>query len=165
MNKTYSASMTKQGRYSPQKVVSEIQEIARVSEMLMEINSLMTNIASQANFLSVKATEGIHARDENKALMLIVHEAHKLAELSREQSKANWRMLTEIKESIDRINCSIGKPNGFGAIDQGCESIPEPALRTAETEQVSKAAEVVNELSKMDKNISSMLQSVSRYKI
>jgi len=159
-----SVSLPRQGRYGLQEVVSEIQEIARSSEKLVEINSLMMNIASQANFLSLKAVEAIRSGNVDNGLAIVAHEAYKLAEFSNEQTKANWHMFTEIKESIGKINGSINKVlNSFGEVTQSCGSIP--ALRAAGIGQVNKAAEVVTELARMNENISFLLQSVSRLKI
>jgi len=160
--------LMRQGKYNLQEVVSEIQEIARVSEGLVKINSLVTSIASHANFLSIKAAEEVHARGRDTGMALVAHEAYKLAEFSNKQSKAIWNMFMEIKESLDKINCSTSKIlNSFGVIDHGIMTDGEQkddihAFRVTETGQVGKAAEVVNELAKMSKNISSLVQSVSR---
>ena len=113
MSKAYGAhnhNMVRQGRHSPQEVVSAIREIARVSEGLMEINSHMNNLTGLANLFSERAIEVVHTGDaDNKNLALAAHEAHKLAEFSSEQSRAIGSMFTEIRGPIDKINCSIDK--------------------------------------------------------
>ena len=162
MNRINSACLTRQGRYDMQEVVSDMQEITRSSEKLVEINSLIMNIASQANLLSEKAIEAVHSNDADNGLAIIAHEAYRLAEFSTEQSNANKRMFTEIGESIGTINRSIDKVlNGFAS--QGDGSIA--AIRVAGIGQADKAAEVVRELSKMHENISSLVRSVSRLSV
>jgi len=178
MNKMNNTCLTRQGRYSLQDVVSEIHEIASVSEKFIKINSLIMNIAGQANFLSARVAEEVHARGIDEGLVLIAHEAYNLAEFSNEQSKAIWHMFTEIKESVDKINCSTDKVlNNFGVIDQGVRTAGEQediihstmkvqscgnihAPWAAGTGQVNKAAEVFKELEKMNESISSLTQSV-----
>jgi len=171
MNKMDNIHLMRQGRYNLQEVVSEIQEIAMVSEGLIKMNYLMTSLASRANFLSIKAAEEVHARGRDDGMALVAHEAYKLAEFSNEQAKVIWNMFTEIKESIDKINCSTSElQNSFEVVDQGVSTAEEqkdnihasPAVGTG---QVSKTEEVVNDLAKMREKISSLAQSISHFKV
>jgi len=109
MGTTDSSNMVRQSRHRLHDVLFEIQEITRLSEELMEINSLMMGMAAQANCLSAKATEEVSARGADKGMALVAYEAYKLVKFSREQSESTRRMLTEIKESIDKINYPLNK--------------------------------------------------------
>jgi len=183
MNKMGSAqfqNMMQQGRYSLQEVVSGIQEIARVSDYLIKINSLMKSIVVQSNFLSMKALEMVHIGDDaGRGLALVAHEARSLAEFSNKQSNAIGNVFVEIKESLDKISCSTNKVLcSFGEISRGAETDGEQetdsrsaieahnasghALQATVTEQVNKAVEVANELTRIKEDISSLVQSVSR---
>jgi len=154
-------NMARQGNYSSQKVVSELQEIARVFERIMVIDLLMKKIASFANLFSIGATEMVYAGDADKRLLPVAHDACKLAEFSSEQSRAIGILFTEIKESIGKINCSTNKfLDSFGETDEEAKT-----AGASGAEQLDKAAEVINELARMNEDISYLVQSVSRFKV
>ena len=115
------------GRGSLQEVAGDIQEIARESEGLMEINSVMENIASQTNLLSMNAAiEAAHAGDAGRGFAVVAAEIRKLAESSGAQSKTIGAVLKKIKESIDKITRSTDKVmSRFEVIDQGVKTVAE----------------------------------------
>jgi len=119
------------GRSAVQTVVQEIQEIARESEGLLEINSVMNNIASQTNLLSMNAAiEAAHAGEAGKGFAVVADEIRKLAESSSKQSKTTTNMLKKIKASIDNITKSSEDVLArFGAIDNGVKTVSEHELQ------------------------------------
>jgi len=144
------------GRLSLQDVVSDIQEVARESDGLLEINSVMENIASQTNLLSMNAAiEAAHAGDSGRGFAVVADEIRKLAESSSEQSKVIGSVLKKIKDSMDKITKSTDSVlDKFEAIDQGVKTVAdqEEVIRNAMEEQshgskqVLQAAGQVNDI-------------------
>ncbi|MDR2543422.1 MAG: methyl-accepting chemotaxis protein [Treponema sp.] len=152
------------GRSGLQEVASDIQEIARESEGLLEINSVMENIASQTNLLSMNAAiEAAHAGDAGKGFAVVADEIRKLAESSSEQSKIISTVLKKIKYSIDKITASTDNVlNKFEAIDTGIKVVAEQEgnIRNAMEEQglgskqILEAISTVNETTQLVKSVS-----------
>jgi len=127
------------GRSGLTDVSEDIKEIARESEGLLEINSVMQNIASQTNLLSMNAAiEAAHAGESGKGFAVVADEIRKLAENSSEQSKTIGTVLKKIKESIDKITASTDNVlNKFEAIDMNVKTVAEQEnnIRRAMEEQ------------------------------
>jgi methyl-accepting chemotaxis protein len=127
------------GRSSVGEVSADIQEINRESEGLLEINTVMENIASQTNLLSMNAAiEAAHAGEAGKGFAVVADEIRKLAESSAEQSKTISGVLKKIKENIDKI--IKGTDNvllKFEVIEGGVKTVSDQAqnIRSAMEEQ------------------------------
>ncbi|MDR1302098.1 MAG: methyl-accepting chemotaxis protein [Treponema sp.] len=166
------ASASEVGRSGLQEVAEDIQEIARQSEGLLEINAVMENIASQTNLLSMNAAiEAAHAGEVGKGFAVVADEIRKLAESSGEQSKTIGVVLKKIKDSIDKISKSTDSVlNKFEAIDKGVRTVSdqEEYIRQAMEEQnagskqVLEAVGSVNDVTLLVKGSSKEMQQGSK---
>jgi methyl-accepting chemotaxis protein len=136
------------GKSGLQEVVTDIQEISRESEGLLEINSVMQNIASQTNLLSMNAAiEAAHAGEAGKGFAVVADEIRKLAESSGEQSKTIGNVLKKIKESIDKITKSTETvTTRFDSIDSSVKTVAveEGNILNAMERQKKDSQEEVN---------------------
>jgi len=142
------------GRSGLQEVAGDIQEIARESEGLLEINSLMKNIASQTNLLSMNAAiEAAHAGEAGKGFAVVADEIRKLAESSSQQSKTIGNVLKKIKSSIDNITRSAENVlTKFQAIDSSVKTVAEQEniIRSAMEEQGQGSKQILDGVSNVN---------------
>ncbi|MCL1929169.1 MAG: methyl-accepting chemotaxis protein [Treponema sp.] len=142
------------GRSGLQEVAEDIQEISRESEGLMEINSVMENIASQTNLLSMNAAiEAAHAGEAGKGFAVVADEIRKLAESSGEQSKTIGVVLKKIKGSIDKIMKSTETVlTRFEAIDSSVKTVSEQEdnIRRAMEEQGIGSKQILDGVSQVN---------------
>jgi len=150
------------GKSGLQEVATDIQEIARESEGLLEINAVMENIASQTNLLSMNAAiEAAHAGEAGKGFAVVADEIRKLAESSGEQSKTIGTVLKKIAESITKITKSTDNVLArFEAIDSSVTTVSdqEENIRNSMEEQGEGSKQVlhgVGSLNEITQNVRS----------
>jgi methyl-accepting chemotaxis protein len=161
------------GKAGVQAVAEKIQEIARQSEGLLEINSVMENIASQTNLLSMNAAiEAAHAGEVGKGFAVVAGEIRKLAESSSNQSKSTADMLKKIKTSIDSITASSNEVLlRFDIIDEKVKTVSEHEenIRNTMEEQEAGGKQIIESMERLKeisvtvkKGASDMLESGDR---
>jgi methyl-accepting chemotaxis protein len=160
------------GRTGLQEVATDIQEIAKESEGLIEITEVMENIAGQTNLLSMNAAiEAAHAGESGKGFAVVADEIRKLAESSGEQSKTIAAVLKKIKESIDRISKSTDMViDRFEAIDRNIKTVSEQEenVRSSMEEQgtgsqhILESISTLNDITQIIKNGSIQMRTGSR---
>jgi len=141
------------GKVGVQTVAEKIKEISRDSEGLLEINSVMNNIASQTNLLSMNAAiEAAHAGEAGKGFAVVADEIRKLAESSGQQSKTTATMLKKIKASIDSITVSSNEVlSRFEVIDTGVKTVSthELNIRNAMEEQEVGGKQILESIERL----------------
>ena len=144
---------SERGKTAVQAVAQEIQEIAKDSEGLLEINSVMNKIAAQTNLLSMNAAiEAAHAGEVGKGFAVVADEIRKLAESSGQQSKTTAGMLKKIKASIDNITKSSDEVTArFGAIDTEVKTVSthELNIRNAMEEQEAGGKQILDAIARL----------------
>jgi len=108
-------------------VASDIRQIAEESEALLGINSVMQDIASQTNLLSMNAAiEAAHAGESGRGFAVVAAEIRKLAISSSEHSKSISGVLRKIKGAIDKITVSTETVlDKFNTIDDSIKTVAE----------------------------------------
>ena len=144
---------SERGRTALQLVAQEIQEIAKDSEGLLEINSVMKTIASQTNLLSMNAAiEAAHAGESGQGFAVVANEIRKLAESSSIQSKTTTAMLKKIKASIDSITKSSDDVLArFEAINTSVTTVSEHEMniRSAMEEQEAGGQQILDAIGRL----------------
>jgi methyl-accepting chemotaxis protein len=153
------------GQSSLEEVSRDIQEIARESEGLLEINGVMENIASQTSLLSMNAAiEAAHAGEAGKGFAVVAGEIRKLAQSSSEQSKTISSVLKKIKSSIDKISAATNEVQlNFGAISQGVRTVTEQEgnIRTSMEEQEMGSKSILESITSLNKITGEVKQSAA----
>jgi methyl-accepting chemotaxis protein len=156
------AEASENGKTGLQLVAREIVGIANDSEGLLEINSVMDNIASQTSLLSMNAAiEAAHAGEAGKGFAVVADEIRKLALSSGHQSKNTAAMLKKIKAAIDNITKSSNEVLArFEAIDTGVKTVSEHEqnILNAMEEQETGGRQILESISRLRDITSSVRQ-------
>ncbi len=92
------------GLHYQQSVNDAIVLIAQQSSALMEVNTVIADIADQTNLLSMNAAiEAAHAGDAGKGFSVVADEIRKLSETSAAQSRTIGNELKKILASIESV--------------------------------------------------------------
>ena len=158
------ADSSEAGRVDLEKVSSDIQEIARESAGLLEINSVMENIASQTNLLSMNAAiEAAHAGESGKGFAVVASEIRKLAENSSQQSQTISGVLQKITASINTMTKSTTAVlERFKTIEKDVKTVSnqELQIRSAMEEQEIGSRHILDAISQLN-SITSQVKNSS----
>jgi methyl-accepting chemotaxis protein len=153
-NVTALTNASEAGKTSISAVSRDVEQIAKDSEGLIEINAMMENIASQTSLLSMNAAiEAAHAGEAGKGFAVVAGEIRKLAESSSQQAKNTTTMLKHIKTAIDTITSSTQEVlNRFAIIDRCVQTVSEQEnhIRGAMEEQETGGKEILNSIGRLN---------------
>ncbi|MCA1949439.1 MAG: methyl-accepting chemotaxis protein [Treponema sp.] len=128
-------------------VESLIQNIDQASEGMLEANTIIANIASQTNLLSMNAAiEAAHAGDAGKGFAVVAEEIRKLAENANEQSKTITQVLHNVKSLIDEaVSSTAEAQKKFDNVFEGIRKVgnQEIEIKNAMEEQQQGSQQVL----------------------
>ncbi|MDR2470723.1 MAG: methyl-accepting chemotaxis protein [Treponema sp.] len=160
------------GRGAVQAVSNDIETIAKESEGLVQINTVIKDIAAQTNLLSMNAAiEAAHAGEAGRGFAVVAEEIRKLAVSSSHQSKIISDVLKKMRVSIDTVINSTGTVlEKFGAIDEEVRVVSDQStvIKTAMEEQQAGSRQILeaigqlNDITRMVKNGSEEMLEGSR---
>ena len=135
------------------KSVSQIQEVQSESGALLEMNTVISSVASQTNLLAMNAAiEAAHAGEAGAGFAVVADEIRKLAETTSRQAKDSSESLKSIQEKINEISASALD------VEKSFESTIGDIKNFEETMNV--LSQTVNEQGGMAKEILSSLSDI-----
>ncbi|WP_319416434.1 methyl-accepting chemotaxis protein [Marispirochaeta aestuarii] len=143
-----------EGREDLKEVSASIRRIARESEELLEISTVIEDIASQTNLLSMNAAiEAAHAGESGKGFAVVADEIRKLAESSGNQSKTVSAALKKIRDAMDGIDKAAASVLvKFEDIDGKIKTVSEreQVIRNAMEEQSAGSREILSAIGELN---------------
>jgi len=135
-------------------VDEQIKEMAKESEILVETNSVIANIARQTNLLSMNAAiEAAHAGEAGKGFSVVADEIRKLAEMAATQARETDVQLKSIALRISQVvESSAAAGSSFESVMENIGKVNrlQQEIREAMTEQNEGSKQILEALQSMN---------------
>ena len=130
--------------------VTRIQDVQAESGALLEMNKVISSVASQTNLLAMNAAiEAAHAGESGKGFAVVADEIRKLAETTSKQAKDSSESLKAIQEKINEISASsLDVEKSFEGTISEIQNFQTTMAGLSQTvsEQGSRAESILNSL-------------------
>ncbi len=140
------SSAAEEGREELSSVTDKVQSVAKESEGLVEISSVIQDIAGQTDLLSMNAAiEAAHAGEAGKGFAVVADEIRRLAETSGEEARKASSVLQSIKEALDEVTHATEHVLArFESMESDVKSVAgqESSIRNAMEEQNSGSKQI-----------------------
>lgn len=158
------ASSANEGRDRQANLSKVIREVASQSEILLDTNTIIADIAAQTNLLAMNAAiEAAHAGDKGRGFAVVADEIRKLAESSAMQTSSIKKSLASILQRVeDMVAASKVSEDAFSATSDLVTDVHTVVdeVRSALNEQTTGSREVLEALKSMQ-DLSSQVRSAS----